>query len=120
MLARAVAEVGEPLHRLRATRPEHALERVVALEAEGDAGVADDLPVLRRVIVQHGPAGAHGLDQRRMGAADLGGVDVEPAVEQQLAVAVAVDRAGEDHPLVRQLAAPGGSELRGVGGAARP
>ncbi len=38
-----------------------------------------------------------------MGAADLGGVDVDQGVREQLAIAAAVDRAGEADPRVGGL-----------------
>src|SRR5215510_3229643 len=45
-----------------------------------DAGVADDFQIFRSVQSQGAIAGAHRFDQRRVGASDLGGVDVTVCV----------------------------------------
>ena len=64
----------------------------LGLVGEEPRGVAGHLAVLRGVEDQAQVAGAHGLDERRVRAADLGRVDVAARVGLQAAVAVAVDR----------------------------
>ena len=64
------------------------------------AGVADDLDVFRRGQRQDAVAVAHRLDERRVRAADLRGVDVAVSVLLQGTVGVAEDEAREDDAAV--------------------
>ena len=80
------------LAKLRArSRASRALARSTCARVrrcERQARAAGDFGVLRRVEIQRQRAAAHGLDQRRMRAADLGRVDVGEAVRAQLAIAL--------------------------------
>ena len=73
--------------------------------------------VLRSIAIEHQRATPHGLDQRRMRAAHGGGVDVGKAVRAQLAIARAVDRAGDDHAGIARVA-HAGDVVPGIGGVA--
>src|SRR6185369_10275840 len=65
-------------------------------ELEVTDGVPSDFPVLGGVVGQDPPVRGHRLDERGMGTADLGGLDVEESVALKRAVIGAVERTGEE------------------------
>ena len=54
---------------------------------EGDAGIAGDFGILRRIAIEHQGAAAHGFDEGGMRAAHFGGVDVGEAMGIELVIA---------------------------------
>src|SRR5688500_18814477 len=60
-------------------------------------GIADGLEVLRRVVDDDGGARPHRLEEGRVRAPHLGGLDEAVGAREQLAVPLAEEVAGEDY-----------------------